>query len=90
MFPPLVCFVIFVLDQGSFSTYLTIIAKLLTFLHFFILMGLKLTIAHVCASCETRDDQRFLEFFFSSLHIVFEFFKCKFPLVVGAPSSFSL
>jgi hypothetical protein len=39
-FPSLVCFVISMLDQGSFSTYLGIITKLVISLYiFFLLMG---------------------------------------------------
>jgi len=38
VFPSLVCFVISMLDQGSFSTYPRIITKLVISLHFCLLM----------------------------------------------------
>jgi hypothetical protein len=52
----LVCFVIFVLDQGCFSTYFGIIAKLVISFYISFYSGSSLTIAHGYVGYEIRDD----------------------------------
>ncbi len=87
-FPPLVCFVVFMLDQRSFSTYLRIIVKLT--ISFYIsfyswdLTKLLLMCVQVMKQGMIEGFGVFFEVFF--FHTVFEFLGCK----CSSSSNFSL
>ncbi len=78
--PPLVCFVVFMLDQKLHSTYPVIIAKLAIFFYSWDLINL----LFLCVQAMKQGTIKgFGVFFVFYLHIMFEFVGYKFPLVVS-------